>query len=65
MELFKENWNFLTGGHIIYEWVYNKSNESYLGLSILFYTLNFELWIIFSSLLSLLISLPFIGKDTS
>ena len=30
-------------GHIfkkeaIYEWVYNKSNESYLGLSILFYT---------------------------
>ena len=37
---FEKNWNFLTGGHIIYEWVYNKSNESYLALSILFYTLN-------------------------
>ena len=34
-------------------------------LAILFYKLNFELWIIFSALLSLLISIPFIEKDNS
>ena len=34
-------------------------------LAILFYKLNFELWIIFSALLSLLISITFIEKDNS
>ena len=34
-------------------------------LAILFYKLNFELWIIFSALLSLLISIPFIEKNNS
>ena len=37
---FETNWNFLNGGHNVYEWVYNVTNKSYLGLAILFYTLN-------------------------
>ena len=37
---YETNWNFLVGGHLVYEWLYKKSNHSYKGLSILFYTLN-------------------------
>ena len=37
---YETNWNFLVGGHLAYEWLYKKSNHSYKGLAILFYTLN-------------------------